>query len=354
MSRNAGFNRRLAPVFIGLVAILALAFAGAAQAASLTGGTTTLKLDSATAKALKALNVAVSPIKPSKSKRSGLSFPITGATVDPLTGAGSIDHSGGIQLSAGKVKVPLKNFKVVVGSKSGVSAKLGRKTLPLAIANVSKAKVDNGGLKKLDVTGVTIALTKQAAKALNKAFKVKAFKAGLALGAVKIAGKGLVLDTKSGTSTLTLDLGTVGALGAGGISLAPIAPATSTTPPGLAFPVIGGTLDLSSNVAAINHSGGFSLTKGTQSANLTDPIVTIGASSSFGLTIAGLGSALPVGDLNLASATTTVAADGKSITIAGAKATLSALAAPALSSTFGVPLAVGTPLGTATVVVNIS
>ena len=73
-----------------LTAALFLVVAAPAQAAKvdLAGGKTTLKLDRGTAAALTAAGVSVSG--------SGV-FPITGGRIDPATGAGRIDHRGGLR-----------------------------------------------------------------------------------------------------------------------------------------------------------------------------------------------------------------------------------------------------------------
>ena len=83
--------------------LVALALAGPAEAAQvkLAGGSTTLKLDAGTAKALGSLGVAVSPLRPAKARGGGIAFPITGGRIDPATAAGTIRHSGGLLLRAG-------------------------------------------------------------------------------------------------------------------------------------------------------------------------------------------------------------------------------------------------------------
>src|SRR4051794_41908874 len=84
-------------------ALVALAVAAPADAATvkLAGGSTTLKLDAGTAKALKGLGVSVTPITPAKAGAKGVSFPISGGSIDPATAAGTITHPGGLQLRPG-------------------------------------------------------------------------------------------------------------------------------------------------------------------------------------------------------------------------------------------------------------
>ena len=97
-------------------ALVALAVAAPAGAATvkLAGGSTTLELNAGTAKALKGLGVSVTPITPAKAGSKGVAFPITGGTIDPATAAGTITHSGGLQLRAGSTRVRLTSFTIGV------------------------------------------------------------------------------------------------------------------------------------------------------------------------------------------------------------------------------------------------
>ena len=112
-------------------ALVALAVAAPAGAATvkLSGGSTTLKLDPGTAKALKGLGVSVTPIAPAKAGAKGVSFPITGGTINPATAAGTITHSGGLQLRAGATKVRLTRFTIGVDRTPTISVKAGKARL---------------------------------------------------------------------------------------------------------------------------------------------------------------------------------------------------------------------------------
>src|SRR3954452_14605150 len=72
---------------VALAAPAALAQAGGATTDTVplqSRGSTSLKLDKGTAKALTKLGIALAPVKPAKVAKSGVvSFPITGGSLDP-------------------------------------------------------------------------------------------------------------------------------------------------------------------------------------------------------------------------------------------------------------------------------
>src|ERR1044072_1014101 len=105
-------------VIAGAAAVLLLAAAPtAAQARDpLAGGSTTLKLDAGVAKALKAAGVKV----------SGTTYKITGGSLTGGGATGTINHSGGLTLSAGATKLSLKRFSVKLGKTSTLSGLVGK------------------------------------------------------------------------------------------------------------------------------------------------------------------------------------------------------------------------------------
>ena len=151
-------------------ALVALAVAAPAGAATvkLAGGSTTLQLDAGTARALKGLGVSVTPITPAKAGSKGVSFPITGGTIDPATAAGTITHSGGLQLRAGTTSVRLTSFTIGVDQTPSLSVKAGKARLHAFTLSLGKAKVARAGLGTT-VTGVAVKLSAKGAAALNEA-----------------------------------------------------------------------------------------------------------------------------------------------------------------------------------------
>src|SRR4051794_9684880 len=109
----------------GALLALGLAAPGAGAATvDLAGGSTTLKLDSKAAKALTSLGVSVAPTGKAKASSSGVAFPITGGSIAPAKATGTIRHTGGLRLRAGKVRVTLSDFTVSVRATPTMSAKV--------------------------------------------------------------------------------------------------------------------------------------------------------------------------------------------------------------------------------------
>ncbi|MEQ8834660.1 MAG: hypothetical protein RIB67_09485 [Miltoncostaeaceae bacterium] len=154
----------------------------------LSGGATTLTLDPDAAAALTSLGVTPSPIAPGEPNRSGLAFPITGGKVAVGTFIGDIPHSGGIALTAGATRVELKNFIIEVSGTPRLTAQVGDTTtrVPLKL-DLSDIRA---GLsrRKAVVRDARVALSADAAAALNAAFGVTALTEDLPLGIADVRG----------------------------------------------------------------------------------------------------------------------------------------------------------------------
>lgn len=146
------------------------------------GGDTALTLDPGTASALTSLGVTAAPIDPASALPSGaLAFPITKGKLDAETLGGKISHSGGISLTAGSTVVELTAFDINIDADPDLSALVGGTRVSILDLNLDGLEVKNeGGV--LTLSGVSAALTKDAADALNAAFGVTAFTPGLVLG----------------------------------------------------------------------------------------------------------------------------------------------------------------------------
>jgi hypothetical protein len=295
---------------------------------SITGGKTTLFANSATVEALKAKHIKV----------KGKNFPITGGNVDPATLAGTLDHSGKLKFKRRKATVAFTALTVTGASLSGTVA---GKTLRLAKLSGGKVALDG-----FDPTakGISAALTKKAAKALNRSFGVKAFKKGAKLGKLSIttvAGQALLAF---GTTTIVLNPQLAGGLAAQGTQLAPVAPATlNPATLTLTLPVNGGVVALEDGQETfLGHDGGVSVAKG-----YNPPIPITGFSWSLGVErpILGINSPLelPFGDVTGAAPTVDTAA--KTVKATGLEVKLTAEAAQALQ-TLGVTLPAGAVVGT--------
>jgi hypothetical protein len=160
--------------------------ADAAQTLSLNGEQTVLALDSGTAEVLTENEVEVAPVDPASAGDDGIAFPITGGEVDSETLGGTIDHSGGLEFSAGKTSVALTDF--IVDTAAGTltattpdGAELV--TLDLDLTGLERTDEEDGTIV---ASGITATLSKDAAAALNDAFSVELFEGGLAIGDVTV------------------------------------------------------------------------------------------------------------------------------------------------------------------------
>ena len=154
----------------------------------LTGGGTTLALDAGTAQALTSLGVTPSVIAPATASAAGLRFPITAGRLSATTFAGTIDHSGGIALTAGLTRVELKNFRINITGSPNLTAQVGDGStrVPLTV-DLSSARTGISNRTAV-VRGAKVSLSAESAAALNAAFKVSALKAGVPLGVADVRG----------------------------------------------------------------------------------------------------------------------------------------------------------------------
>ncbi|HEX2414130.1 MAG TPA: HtaA domain-containing protein [Thermoleophilaceae bacterium] len=154
------------------------------QPLELNGETTTLVLDPGTAKVLTDNEVKVAPVDPAAPDGDGIGFPITGGTVDSESLAGTIDHSGGLRFSAGGTNLEVTDF--VVDTEAGtLTATAGGGEIPLLTLDLAglERSMEGGAIV---ASGITAALTAEAAQALNDTFKVELFEEGLAIGDVTV------------------------------------------------------------------------------------------------------------------------------------------------------------------------
>jgi hypothetical protein len=147
-----------------LVAMLVIAPLASAASDPISSGSTTLTINKGLSKKAKKAKIKITAVKPSKLKGTKATFAVTGGEIDPVTGAGTVSHSGGLKIKWGKKSVTLKSFTVNTTNKS-LSAKVGGKTIKIAkLAGTSTARLGFGA----SVSAKKVKLTKAAANQLNK------------------------------------------------------------------------------------------------------------------------------------------------------------------------------------------
>lgn len=336
--------RRAALLAITASAVVA-APAGAANV-DLSGGATTLKLDAKTGKALKSLGVTVSTTGKARSGKAGVAFPITGGRIDNASAAGTIRHTGGLRLKAGRVSVTLSDFDVKVSKSPSISVKVNGGTRLNALRPVlGKAKVTRTAVSTR-ATNVAVHLTTPAAKALNRAFGVTAFKAKLKLGTVTIDARLKDVVLTGGQTALTLDPGAAAALTSLGVTPGLVGAAVANPDGSLGFPVTRGRVNATTLAGTIDHSGGISLTAGATVVLLTDFRIDTKAAQLTAVINGGARAAI----LDLDLSAPKVEVDGTDISVGNVAGRLTQGAADALNGAFGVTaFTKGLTLGVATV-----
>lgn len=329
---------------VAVLPLIAAAPAAAQNSAEVGGGQTMLRLDRATARVLDGAGVRVSPVGAASVGRSGLTFPVTGGSADPRTLAGSVRHAGGIRFRAGGRSVVLRSPTYRIARRSSLSMRAGGDRLRVLALDLSDARVRRSGLDTR-ASGIRATLTGAAARALNRAFGVHLFSAGLPIGTVRteVAYREVVFH--GGNTTLALDPGAASALQSLGIAAAPLAPARAGDA-GLGFPITGGKVDAASLAGRIRHSGGIALTRDATRVELRDFTIVIDETPAL--------SAI-VGDSRVEILALDVSGierggSGRTVTVGGVVARLTAAAAQALNQAFGTDaFTEGLVLGTATV-----
>jgi len=334
----------------------------------LTGTSTSVDLDPSTAAVLQQNGVSVAPVAPATVSTAGgtttVSFPISEGYVSVYDQSqtpfvrGTFTHVGGVTFSAGGKSLTATDFVVNPGS-SSLTATVGGNAVQLLDLDGSNVKItQDGDTTKLD--GTVAKLSATAAGALNSTFGVSLFKAGIPLGVVHVAARGVAatnvapsaeIQQLGGSATsVDLDAATAGVLQQNGVALAPVAPATASSSGGtttVSFPIDEGYVSVYPQSeqpyvrGTFSHVGGVTFSAGGKSLTATDFMVNPGSSS---LTATVGGNAVPLLDLD--GTNVKITQDGSTTRLDGTVAKLSTAAAGALNETFGVSVfKQGIPIG---------
>ncbi len=330
-----------------LAAGLLAAPAHAADRVDLTGGSTTLRLASSTARALDSLGVSVTPTGRASAGSSGVRFPITRGALDQETARGTIRHTGGLRLRAGHVRVTLSDFNVVVGRRSTMSARVnGGPRLAALQPVVTRARIARDGLTTT-VSNVQIRLSARGARALNAAFGVRAFTSRLVLGTATIRAQSEQVAFSGGRTDLALDPAAGAALASLGVTPGLVGDAAANPDGTFGFPITGGKVNAETLAGDVRHSGGISLTAGATRVELTNFDIDT-AERTLSANVTGVRGKVAILSLDLGAIQRT---DGEgTVTVANVPARLTKAAADALNAAFGVTaFAEGLQLGVATI-----
>lgn len=172
----------------------------AGPSVALRQGTTSVVLSSQLLSAATALNVALDDVGPATVDGGVAFFPFTGGVIDVANAAGEILHGGGLSLTAGGVTVTLTDFIIQTSTHEGprltglVTAGgnfVGRAPLFALQLPAPSLPLAPNAQGRIVIRNVPVTLTAEAAAALNGAFRVTAFTAGLPIGTAKVKVTGI-------------------------------------------------------------------------------------------------------------------------------------------------------------------
>jgi hypothetical protein len=270
----------VAIVAAAVAAMLVLAPLASAASNPIAKGSTTLTINGGLNNKAKKAGIKITAIKPATLKGTKATFAVTGGSIEPTTGAGTVTHSGGLKITWGKKSIALKAFEINTSKKTLTATAGGKKVQIATLGGASSARLGFGN----SISAKSVKLTKAGANALNKALtpkptkvkvKVKkngktviktktvktqpAFKANMVLGktTTEVEPKtDNVLPT--GTMTYAGDSGLFGKLKDVGVVVETISP---TTVNGTTYSsgISGGTISPLGTEGQVNSAGGIKL-----------------------------------------------------------------------------------------------
>jgi hypothetical protein len=275
-------RRTLLPAGIlatALFALLAWAPFASATPDPVGSGSTSVTLNSGFTKYLKTFGIKVQKVAPAKVKGSKATFTVTGGSIDPTTGIGTVNLGGGLKFKAGKKTAPIKGL-VLDTSKKQLTGKIGGKKQKIAtVAGWSFTRKGFGvnlTIKKLKLTG-------GAANALNK-------KLGFAKGTPKpFLSNKLIGTAASETQPSTVTVLPIGNMTFTGSPVllgklknvkAEVQTLGQTTQTGTVFtgPILGGTVSPTGTAGVIQSGIGFKMVQNLP----TSPTTAIATTISLG------------------------------------------------------------------------
>lgn len=244
-----------------------LAFAPFATAATdpVATGSATVTLNNGFVKSLKKQDVKITKIAPAKLKGKKATFTVgTGSTMDPTTGAGTLNLQGGLKFKAEKRTAPVKAL-VIDTAKKALFAKIGGKRVKFAsLAGSSFTRAGFG----VSLTIKKLKLTNAAAKQLNKKLgfkKEKPFKGNRVMaggGAEEQPATVTLLPANNIVYDANAEL--LKKLNNVEVKIEALSPTSVKSLTSFEFPISGGNIAPAATAGVVNSSGGIKLTQKLQ------------------------------------------------------------------------------------------
>lgn len=379
--RHRGTMLSAVALVAALAALLALAPLASAASDPLASGTTTITLSKNQFKKLKKSGTKLIKVSPGTVKVRNVGLPVSGGSLDPTNGQGTIEQGGGVKFKHGKKSAVVKALVLNTATASLQANVAGKKMKLASLSGVSSARAGFGA----NVTLGTIKLTGGAAKQLNKKLgftgkqaKKAPFKGGKGIGSgLSETQPKTVTVVPSGNATLATSLATDIKLAKVGIKIETVEPATEPEPippPSYGFPISGGTIAPNAEGGVMQTTGGLKLHQvfvptevettmtlnaiwvdlGAKTATVEVTVESKGIDPKLNLGSLGRSS---IANISLTGATVKSDPSARTVSVENATATLQAVTAETLNSVFvgpfeaitktkAEPFVEGDPLGT--------
>jgi hypothetical protein len=258
-----GTKLPLAVLAAALFALLAFAPFASATPDPVASGTTTVTLNKGWTKYLKTFGIKIQKVGNTKLKGTKATFKVTGGSMDPTNGLGTLNLGGGLKFKAGKKSATVKGMVLDTG-KNVLTAKVSGKKVKLAkLSGLSYSRNGFGVNVKLK----KMKLQSAGAKQLNK-------KTGYAKGKPKpfLAGKNIgksssesqpatVAIIAGGNVDFNADQGLLLKLKDVETNASVIAPTTEKGLGNYQLPITGGTISPTATAGQVQTAGGLLLTQ---------------------------------------------------------------------------------------------
>ncbi len=283
---------------------------------------------------------------------------VTGDSIDPTNGEGTIEQLGGFKLKVGRRAAAITNLSVQTGGRL-VRAKVANARMRLGFLGSLTNTRDGFGLTTL---AKQLKLSGKAAKRISNKLGLKAgrrLNGGRVISNLYSATQPSVVTVlPQGNATLVPERTTFAKFGSKGINpftdITPIAPAQKQgTPPNIAytFPIDGGQIAPDASSGTVSSGGGMQITRpGGATVQFTNLGIdftekTVLADSTVKGTAVGRSS---IATLDLSGATIRSDSVARTVAVSGAVARLQTVSAALLNQEFpgGTDFAAGDSLGT--------
>lgn len=396
-SRGRGLMLSVVATVAALVALLLAAPFAAATSDPVASGTTSITLKKGFYKTLRKRDVKVLKWGSGKVKNNKVTLAVSGGSMDPVNGLGSLELAGGFKFKHGKKKAPVTGL-VLDTAQGKLTGKVANKQMKVASVVASTLTYGRNGfgvnvnVTKLKLTGSAVnQLNKKLGYTKSKKNKKKNKRASASkkkndksdkspfkknqviAGAFSESQPKTVAVIPSGDATLVLSPEALKKISTVGpefpplsgehplaVKLAPIDPTkiVSLSPVTAAFPISGGTIGPTAEAGTLETAGGLQLTqnlealgkneKGETTLKMGNIWLDLGAkTATVEVTIenpktpeANLGNLgrSSIADISLVGATVVSDPSARTVSVQNASATLQAVTAETLNAVFIDPI----------------